>query len=358
MSVEEQPVLDRILIFLGTVAHKISIQRATTVSPKSPLCNVVVRNTSLEKDVQAPVNAVINRSQSLLATKGRVPVLAPSRGDRARLEALLSDVWTREILPFPGMTVRARNEHLIRTSAHSMIRKLSVTSITSQFTKRSASLASVTRGGSDDESIGDDITPVLTSPLPGTSDTEPALGNLFDQESGCSTRLSVINDDSDCTPSTLRFRNAGRPVSSTASMRNPRSPRRRMRIAKSPSTWQLGSNSPHLSVSPSPSTPVALRTRSPNGPQVSRQTSRLSSRKSMRSMCSSIDGGGRGARHRKAAAEMGQLDGAVDHLEDEKRSSSPLPSSTSPNKSGANRWPRVEMLRRGTMAQGIRGFFR
>lgn len=308
---------------------------------------------------------MINRSQSLLATKGRVPVLAPSRGDRARLEALLSDVWTRDVLPFPGMTVRARNEHLIRTSAHSMIRKLSVTSITSQFTKRSASLASVTGGDSDEESIGEDITPVLNTPLPGTSETEPALGNLLDQESGCSTRLSVIDDDSDRTPSTLRVRNTSRPASSTASLRNPRSPRRRMRIAKSPSAWHLGSSSPHLSVSPSPSTPVALRARSPNSVQVNRQASMLSSRKSMRSMCSSIDGVGRGARHRKAVAEMGQLDGAADHLEDRKQSCSPrLPTppptstSTSPNKSGVTRWPRVEMLRRGAVAQGLRGFFR
>lgn len=352
-------------MYIGTVARKISIHRATTVSPKSPLCNVVVRNTSLEKDLQAPINAVINRSQSLLATKGRVPVLAPSRGDRARLEALLSDVWTRDVLPFPGMTVRARNEHLIRTSAHSMIRKLSVTSITSQFTKRSASLASVTRGVSDDESIGEDITPVLVTPLPGTSETEPALGNLLDHESGCSTRLSVIKDDSDCMPSTLRVQRTSRPARSTASLRTPRSPRRRMRIAKSPSTWQLESSSPHLSVSPSPSTPVALRTRSPNGPQVNRQASTLSPRKSKRSICSAIDGVGRGARHRQAIAEIGQLDGAADHLEDRPRSSSSRLStppststSTSPNKSGVTRWPRVEMLRRGTVAQGIRGFFR
>lgn len=60
-----------------------------------------------------------------------------------RLEALLNDVWTRDTLPFPGMTSRIRTEHIVRNSAHSMMRKLSVASITSNFSKRSASSASM-----------------------------------------------------------------------------------------------------------------------------------------------------------------------------------------------------------------------
>jgi hypothetical protein len=92
----------------------------------------------------------MHRSQSLLTTN-RIPVLAPSRADRIRLEALLADVWTREILPFPGMTGRARNEHLVRASASSMMRKLSVASIASNFTKRSGSMASLHMTAEDDE---------------------------------------------------------------------------------------------------------------------------------------------------------------------------------------------------------------
>lgn len=323
---------------------------------------MILRNTSLEKGIQAPANAVINRSQSLLATKGRVPVLAPSRGDRARLEALLSDVWTRDILPFPGMTVRARNEHLIRTSAHSMIRKLSVTSITSQFTKRSASLASVARGGSEGESDGEEDMAMLATPLASNSETEPSLGVHLVNQSGCTARLSVVEDDSDRTTSTLRAHGTSKPESIIFSLGKPRSPRRRMPMAKSPSTWQLGSGSPHLSVSSSPSTPVALRTRSANGPLVTRQSSMLS-RKPVRSVCSAFEGAGRDARTRRGAAEMGQLDGAIDYLEDRKRSpssrlSTPPPTSTSPSKSGVTRWSRMEALRRGAVAQGIRGFFR
>ncbi|KFY35777.1 hypothetical protein V494_05620 [Pseudogymnoascus sp. VKM F-4513 (FW-928)] len=126
----------------GTVARKLSIRRATTVGPKSPLCQVIIKNTSATKDTaSSSTNTVVNRSQSLLGTN-RIPVLAPSRAERVRLERLLSDVWTKQIIPYPGMTGRARSEHIVRSSASSMMRKLSVASITSNFTKRSGNAVS------------------------------------------------------------------------------------------------------------------------------------------------------------------------------------------------------------------------
>ena len=79
----------------------------------------------------------INRSQSLLTTNMRLPVLTPSRNDRCRLEGLLSDIWSRDVLPFPGMAGRSRSEHLVRAS--SVMRKLSVSSFSNSFGKRSAS---------------------------------------------------------------------------------------------------------------------------------------------------------------------------------------------------------------------------
>lgn len=126
----------------GTLARRISIQRATTVGGiKSPLCQVILKNTNVLRDHggNASATSAINRSQSLLTTTTRIPVLAPPRGERARLEALLSDVWSREILPFPRMTVKSRSENLVRSSASTVIRKLSVASFASSFTKRSAS---------------------------------------------------------------------------------------------------------------------------------------------------------------------------------------------------------------------------
>lgn len=317
----------------GTIARRISIHRATTVSPKTPLCHVIIRNTSVEKEALSSSNATISRTQSLLATKGRLPVLAPSRGDRARLEALLSDVWTREVLPFPGMTARARNEHLIRTSAHSMIRKLSVTSIASTFTKRSASLASIARGDSDNESGGE--TPIsATSGRDEPPTVDVRIGD--DHHDNDKARLSIIDDESERATPTIRTRLG---TSATlASVENKKSPRRRARLTKSPSAWQLGEHAPPRP----PTAPAALRARSinglVNGPVLKRQSSILS----RQSVCSTLDRDGSG-RMRQAAPDQSECQ---EHPSES--------AASSPQK----RLSRVNILRRGGVAQGIKGFFR
>ncbi|KAL7820389.1 Dbl homology domain-containing protein [Trichoderma aethiopicum] len=136
----------------GTLARRISIQRATTVGgAKSPLCQVILKNTNGLRDHggYASTASTIKRSQSLLTTTTRIPVLAPPRGERARLEALLSDVWTREVLPFPGMSMRSRSENLVRSSASTVMRKLSVASFASSFAKRSTASAQRTQSIED-----------------------------------------------------------------------------------------------------------------------------------------------------------------------------------------------------------------
>ncbi|KAL2264265.1 hypothetical protein VTK26DRAFT_8468 [Humicola hyalothermophila] len=126
----------------GTLARRLSIHRATTVGPRTTLCQVILKNTSAIRETTTWSNGSrINRSQSLLTTNTRIPVLAPSRGERARLETLLSDVWTRDVLPFPGITARLRSEQRVRASASSMMRKLSGVSIANGFSRRSPSLA-------------------------------------------------------------------------------------------------------------------------------------------------------------------------------------------------------------------------
>jgi hypothetical protein len=159
----------------------------------SGLCQVIIKNTNAFKE--SPSSAAINRSQSLLTTN-RIPVLAPSRADRIRLEALLADVWTKEILPYPGMTGRARNEHLVRASASSMMRKLSVASITSNFTKRSGSMASLHKTTEDNESSDFDFqkaTPVRTENSSSESSQQKDL------EDSTRSRLSVIPDEKENT---------------------------------------------------------------------------------------------------------------------------------------------------------------
>lgn len=80
----------------------------------------------------------MSRSQSLLETR-RIPILAPKRVDRIRMEHALAHVWTGDSLPFPGMSGR----RFIRTSASSMMRKLSKTSTASKSTTRTVSCASI-----------------------------------------------------------------------------------------------------------------------------------------------------------------------------------------------------------------------
>jgi hypothetical protein len=64
-----------------------------------------------------------------LSIKVRIPVLLSYWGERARLEVLLADVWSQDVLPLPSMTNIARNEQTIRRSASTMMRKLSVSSM-------------------------------------------------------------------------------------------------------------------------------------------------------------------------------------------------------------------------------------
>jgi hypothetical protein len=117
-------------------------------------------------------------------------VLAPSRAERVRLENLLSDVWTRDVIPFPGMAGRARSEHLVRASASSMMRKLSVASIASNFTKRSGSIASLHRAAEDDSPIENDKNVVNRDE--NTSITAATVAEAGDMTK---PRLSIIQDE-------------------------------------------------------------------------------------------------------------------------------------------------------------------
>ncbi len=150
----------------GTLTRRISIQRAATVSPRTNICQVIIKNTNALRDYGDIHNSTpnsISRSQSLLSTN-RVSVLAPKRVRRLRMEYTLADVWTRDLLPYPGMSPN-RGDHLIRTSASSMMRKLSRASIASSFTKRSTSNASLF---DDKVAFGaDDIEPIIEMDTPG-----------------------------------------------------------------------------------------------------------------------------------------------------------------------------------------------
>lgn len=128
----------------GTLTHRISIQRAGTIGSKTSNRQVIIRNTNTLKDHEDSKSSAldsISRSQSLLSTN-RIQILAPKRAERLRMESALSSVWTKDLLPYPGMSPN-RGELSIRSSASSVLRKLSRASRANNFKKRSASCASI-----------------------------------------------------------------------------------------------------------------------------------------------------------------------------------------------------------------------
>lgn len=128
---------------LGSVTRRLSIQRAATVHSRANGAQVIIRNTTAAKESKDDNDSIfssIGRSKSV-TTANHVPILAPKRSDRSRMEASLSDVWSRDRLPFPGMSTH-KGDHPLRASASSMMRRLSRASINSTFSKRSASTTS------------------------------------------------------------------------------------------------------------------------------------------------------------------------------------------------------------------------
>lgn len=137
----------------GSFVRRMSVHRAATVGPNTDLNQVIIKNTQAVKeavDNASNTSLQIPRSQSV-ATPSHVQTLAPRRADRIRLESLLSDVWTRGLLPYPGMQPRLSDP--IRAQANHVIRKFSMASITSNFSssKRSASYTSISQSSRKEE---------------------------------------------------------------------------------------------------------------------------------------------------------------------------------------------------------------
>ncbi|KAL1611975.1 hypothetical protein SLS60_000198 [Paraconiothyrium brasiliense] len=134
-----------------SLVRRMSVHRAATLGSKTHLTQVIIKNTQAQKTPEPPPPFAPNsvtRSQSHLST-AHIPILAPRRAERIRLETALEDVWTKDILPFPGMGNR-RVENQFRASANSVMRKLSMASITSNFSRRSPSFSSVSNTRSED----------------------------------------------------------------------------------------------------------------------------------------------------------------------------------------------------------------
>ena len=134
-----------------SLVRRMSVHRAATLGSKTHLTQVIIKNTQAQKSPEPPppfAPNLVTRSQSHLSTN-HIATLAPRRAERIRLETALEDVWTKDILLFPGMGNR-RVENQIRASANSVMRKLSMASIASNFSRRSPSFSSISNTRSED----------------------------------------------------------------------------------------------------------------------------------------------------------------------------------------------------------------
>lgn len=124
------------------LVRRLSMRRAATLGPKSSLRQVIIKNTHAQMPGQHgnDDSVQVSRSKSHMSSS-HMPTLAPRRAERIRLENVLVDVWSRDCIPYPGMATR-RPENTIRASANSVMRKLSMASIASNFSsKRTASFS-------------------------------------------------------------------------------------------------------------------------------------------------------------------------------------------------------------------------
>lgn len=141
-----------------SLIRRMSVHRSATIGPKPPCGQVIIKNTQAQKSPETPTPQTVSpnpvtRSQSTLSTSSPIPTLAPRRAERMRLETALAEVWTKDLLPYPGMGTR-RTENPIRASANSVMRKLSMASIASNFSRRSPSLSSPLSHTRSEESFG------------------------------------------------------------------------------------------------------------------------------------------------------------------------------------------------------------
>lgn len=135
-------------------SSRVSVHRTATLGPMTEWNQVMIKNTLAAKESfenPSTSSLPIPRSQSVM-TPSHIPVLAPRRSERIHLEQALSDVWTREAIPYPGMGSR-RPDFNIRASTNSVMRKLSMASIASNFSKRSMSYTSISQASTSDSRI-------------------------------------------------------------------------------------------------------------------------------------------------------------------------------------------------------------
>ena len=218
-----------------SLVRRMSVHRAATLGSKTHMAQVIIKNTQAQKIPEPPPTFapnLVTRSQSHMSSN-HVPTLVPRRAERIRLEVALEDVWTKDVLPFPGMANR-RGENPIRASANSVMRKLSMASIASNFSRRSPSFSSISNTRSED-SFGSKVHKKSKGNLRARSAAErrPAPA-VVDFHNAPAAFLPTDFELQDTRPSGRRRRLANRAVSITersSEKVSPGKPRRARRLS-------------------------------------------------------------------------------------------------------------------------------
>lgn len=217
-----------------SLVRRISVHRAATLGAKTNTSQVIIKNTQAHVSPESPPifsPSMVTRSLSHMSSN-HVPTLAPRRAERIRLETAMEDVWTKDVLPFPGMSIR-RTENQIRASANSVMRKLSMASIASNFSRRSPSFSSVSNTRSED-SFGSRVHKMSQGNLRPRSATDrrPAPA-VVDFHNAPAAFLPTDFELEDIRPSSRRRRLANRTTSTehSAEKRTPTKPKRVRRLS-------------------------------------------------------------------------------------------------------------------------------
>ena len=106
------------------ITRSTSANAVNDAIPKSPVVNLIIKGT--ESVITRSISNIgsVGRSQTVHTTN-RPAILTPKRHDRLRLEHRLASVWTKDVIPYPGMQT-GRGEYVIRSSAESLFRRFTL----------------------------------------------------------------------------------------------------------------------------------------------------------------------------------------------------------------------------------------
>ncbi|OAL75433.1 hypothetical protein A7D00_1032 [Trichophyton violaceum] len=164
-----------------------------------PICRLVrIKGTEAAPRRDQTPSVSPSRPQAILVTP--METLTPNRQTRARMERWLSEIWTCDIIPYPGMP--GRGGQSIRSQAGSFFRSLSSRR---PFSRRGSSIASVTTqsitsnsksGAADETSTTAPTSPISKHSTREFDDTIEANVESRSSSPGC-TALPQIKSDAD-----------------------------------------------------------------------------------------------------------------------------------------------------------------